>query len=135
MRVESPSSPRERRSVSTVCRSIISMRDSNFIKKDEKHIPHFRRTALFTSGGGIPEGKVGAQHSPRDVHSILMLESAATSERVLYEFTYNSETNGDGVKMFNSDECVRVEHLRPHAPSEMWTPALPRPRWFHHVPV
>ena len=51
------------------------------------------------------------------------LEPAAPSERVLYEFTYNSETNGDGVKMFNSDECVRVEHLRPHAPSEMWTPA------------
>ena len=27
-------------------------------------------------------------------------EHAATSERVLHEFTYNSETNGDGVKMF-----------------------------------
>ena len=34
----------ERRSVSTVRRLIISMRDSNFIKKDEKYIPHFRRT-------------------------------------------------------------------------------------------
>ena len=32
-------------------------------QKDEKHIPHFRRTALFTSGGGIPEGKEGEQSS------------------------------------------------------------------------
>ena len=63
MRVESPSSPRERCSVSAVRRSIISMRDSNFIKKDEKNIPHFRRTALFPSGGGKPEGKVGEQYS------------------------------------------------------------------------
>ena len=39
------------------------MRDSNFIKKDEKYIPHFRRTELFTSGGGIPEGKEGEQYS------------------------------------------------------------------------
>ena len=29
-----------------------------------------------------------------------MLEYAAHSERMLHEFTYNSETNGDGVKMF-----------------------------------
>ena len=36
----------ERRSVYSVRRSIISMRDSNSIKKDETHIPHFRRTAL-----------------------------------------------------------------------------------------
>ena len=70
MRVESPSSPRERCSVNTVRRSIISMRYLNFIKKDEKHIPHFRRTELFPSGGGKPEGKVGEQYSPRDVHSI-----------------------------------------------------------------
>ena len=76
------------------------MRNSNFIKKDEKYIPHFRRTALFPSGGGMPEGKEGEQHSPRDVHFILTSESAAPSERVLHEFTYNSETNGDGVKMF-----------------------------------
>ena len=38
------------------------MRDSNFIKKDEKHIPHFRRINLFPSGGGKPEGKVGVQY-------------------------------------------------------------------------
>ena len=68
--------------------------------------------------------KEGEQYSHvRDVHPISRLSTHATSERVLHEFTYNSETNGDGVKMFNSDECVRVEHLRPHAPSEMWTPA------------
>ena len=71
------------------------MRDSNFIKKDEKYIPHFRRTELFTSGGGIPEGKEGEQHSPRDVQPVLNSEHAALSERVLHEFTYNSETNGD----------------------------------------
>ena len=47
----------------TVRRSIIFMRDSNFIKKDEKHTPHFRRTALFPSGGGKPEGKEGEQYS------------------------------------------------------------------------
>ena len=96
MRVESHSSPRERCSVSTVRRSIISMRDSNSIKMDEKYIPHFRRTELFPSGGGTPEGKVGEQHSPRDVHFILTPEHAAPSERVLHEFAYNSETNGDG---------------------------------------
>ena len=39
------------------------MRDSNSIKKDEKYIPHFRRTELFPSGGGIPEGKEGEQYS------------------------------------------------------------------------
>ena len=47
---------------------------------------------------------------------ILTLEHDALSARVLHEFTYNSETNGDGVKMFNSDVPVLVEHLRPHAP-------------------
>ena len=79
------------------------MRDSNFIKKDEKYIPHFRRTALFPSGGGIPEGKEGEQYSRvRDVHPVLIFNHAAPYERVLHEFAYNSETNGDGVKMFPS---------------------------------
>ena len=73
----------------------------NPIKKDEKYIPHFRRTALFPSGGGTPEGKEGEQYSNvRDVHPVLTSEPAAPSERVLHEFAYNSETNGDGVKMF-----------------------------------
>ena len=73
------------------------MRDSNFIKKDEKHIPHFRRTAHLPSGGGIPEGKEGEQYfHVKDVHSILTPEHAVPSEWVLHEFTYNSETNGDG---------------------------------------
>ena len=76
------------------------MRNSNFFKKNEKYIPHFRRTALFTSGGGIPEGKEGEQYSPRDVHFILTSEHDALSARVLHDFAYNSETNGDGVKMF-----------------------------------
>ena len=78
------------------------MRDSNSIKKNEKYIPHVRGTALFTSGGGIPEGKEGEQYfHVRDVHPISRLSTHAASERVLHEFTYNSETNGDGVKMFN----------------------------------
>ena len=86
----------ERCSVSTVRRSIISMRDSNFIKKDEKYIPHFRRIALFSSGGGTPEGKVGGTTFPARRTPYFTFELAATSERVLHEFTYNSETNGDG---------------------------------------
>ena len=77
------------------------MRDSIFIKKDEKHIPHFRRTELFPSGGGKPEGKEGVQYvHVRDVHHVLIFEPAAPYEWVLHEFAYNSETNGDGVKMF-----------------------------------
>ena len=32
-------------------------------QKDKKYIPHFRRSELFTSGGGMPEGKEGEQHS------------------------------------------------------------------------
>ena len=31
---------------------------------------------------------------------VRIFNHAAHSERVLHEFTYNSETNGDGVKMF-----------------------------------
>ena len=101
VRVESPSSPRERRSVSTVRRSIISMRDSNSIKKSEKHIPHFRRTELFPSGGGKPEGKEGEQYSHvRGRALYFTFEHAVPSDRALHECAYNSETNGDGVKMF-----------------------------------
>ena len=32
---------------------------------------------------------------------LFIFEPDATSERALHEFAYNSETNGDGVKMFN----------------------------------
>ena len=39
------------------------------------YIPHFRRIALFPSGGGIPEGKVGEQYSHvRDVHYIFTIK-------------------------------------------------------------
>ncbi len=77
------------------------MRDSNFIKKDEKHIPHFRRTELFPSGGGKPEGKEGEQYSHvRGRTPVFIFEPAVPSERVLHECAYNSETNGDRVKMF-----------------------------------
>ena len=45
-------------------------------QNDEKFIPHFRRTELFPSGGGIPEGKEGEQYSNvRDAHSILRLST------------------------------------------------------------
>ena len=77
------------------------MRDSNYIKKDEKYIPHFRRTELFPSGGGKPEGKEGEQYSPVRGRALCpTFEHDVPSERVLHEFAYNSETNGDGVKMF-----------------------------------
>ena len=35
-----------------------------------------------------------------DVHPVLIFNHDAPYERVLHEFAYNSETNGDGVKMF-----------------------------------
>ena len=73
------------------------MGDSNFIKKDEKYIPHFRGTALFPSGGGIPEGKEGEQYfHVRGRTPVFIYEPAAPYEWVLHEFAYNSETNGDG---------------------------------------
>ena len=53
------------------------------------------------SGGGKPEGKEGEQYSHvRGRTPVFIFEPVAPSERVLHEFTYNSETNGDGVKMF-----------------------------------
>ena len=60
------------------------MRDSKFIKKDEKYIPHFRRTELFPSGGGKPEGKEGEQYSHVRVRTpVFIFEPAVPSERVL----------------------------------------------------
>ena len=41
-----------------------------------------------------------------NVHFILTSEHAAPSARALHEFAYNSETNGDGVKMFKLG-CIR----------------------------
>ena len=64
------------------------MRDPNFIKKDEKYIPHFRRTELFPSGGGKPEGKEGEQYSHvRGRTPVFTFEPAATSERASYART------------------------------------------------
>ena len=79
MRVESPSSPHERRLVSIVRRLIISMRNLNFIKKDEKYIPHFMRIVPYSEWGRSPEGEEGEQHSPRDVHSIPASEHDVSS--------------------------------------------------------
>ena len=45
-------------------------------QNDEKFIPHFRRTELFPSGGGKPEGKEGEQYSHvGDVHLIPRLST------------------------------------------------------------
>ena len=53
------------------------------------------------SGGGKPEGKEGEQHSHVSGRTPnFPIEPAVPSERVLHECAYNSETNGDGVKMF-----------------------------------
>ena len=45
------SSARAGFSVSTVRRSIMSVRDSNFFSRGGKLVPHFRRTALFRTRG------------------------------------------------------------------------------------
>ena len=50
--------------------------------------------------GGNPQEGGNQYFHVKDVHSILTPEHAALSARVLNEFAYNSETNGDGVKMF-----------------------------------
>ena len=71
------------------------MRNLNFIKKDEKYIPHFRRIVPYSEWGRSPEGEEGEQHSPRDVHSISRLNTTYPLSNV-FEFAYNSETNGDG---------------------------------------
>ena len=70
---------------------------------------------------------------------------------MLFEFAYNSETNGDGAKMFKCGHSLPTfEHLRPQAPPQVGTPDaapaenqgfspgdpdLPRPHWFQCVPV
>ena len=56
-------------------------------QKDEKYIPHFRRTELFTSGGGKPEGKEGEQHFPARRALYFTFEPAAPSKRVSYART------------------------------------------------
>ena len=54
----------------------------------KKYIPHFRRTELFSSGGGVPEGRRGEQHSHvRGRTPVFIFEPAATSERVSYART------------------------------------------------
>ena len=65
----------------------------------KKLVPHFRRSELYFEWGRSPEGEVGEQHSPRDVHPISRLNTTYPLSNV-FEFTYNSETNGDGAEMF-----------------------------------
>ena len=84
----------------------------------------------------------------------VLFEHALSFECVLFEFTYNSETNGDGAKMSNEgqtcpslDICApkphrkyfrRVPLMQPHMKNQRFScgdPDLPRPHWFQHVPV
>ena len=76
------------------------MRDSKSIKKDETHIPHFRRIVPYSEWGRKARREGGGTTFPAGRALYFTFEHDAPSERVLYEFTYNSETNGDGVKMF-----------------------------------
>ena len=76
------------------------MRDPNFIKNDEKYIPHFRRIVPYSEWGRKARREGGGATFPARRTPHFTLEPAALSARVLYECAYNSETNGDGVKMF-----------------------------------
>ena len=119
----------ERRSVYSVRRSIISMRYLNFIKKDEKSIPHFRRIALFPSGGGKPEGKEGEQHSPRDVHSIPRLSPMKPTGRG------QSILQCQRIALYTEEKEGEQHSLRDaHSISPPSTPPPPRRR-FASVPL
>ena len=48
-------------------------------------------------GEEYPKGRRGNNtHMSWDVHPVLIFNHPAPSERVLHEFAYNFETNGDG---------------------------------------
>ena len=76
----------------------------------------------------FPEGLEGEQHSPRDVHFISRLSTPQPPSECCMSSRKTPKQTGTGLnptentfggdpeKMFNSDESVRVEHLRPHAP-------------------
>ena len=77
------------------------MRDPNFIKNDEKYIPHFRRIVPYSEWGRKARREGGGATLPCQGRTPYpTFEYDALSARVLYECAYNSETNGDGVKMF-----------------------------------
>ena len=62
------------------------MRDSNSIKKNEKYIPHFRRSELYFEWGRSPEGEEGEQYSHvRGRAPYPTFEPATPSERVLFD--------------------------------------------------
>ena len=69
-------------------------------QKDEKYIPHFRRIVPYSEWGRKARREGGGATFPARRAPYFAFEPAAPSEQVLHEFTYNSETNGDGVKMF-----------------------------------
>ena len=76
------------------------MRDPNFIKNDEKYIPHFRMIVPYSEWGRKARREGGGATFPARRAPYFTFEHDALSARVLYECAYNSETNGDGVKMF-----------------------------------
>ena len=54
-------------------------------------------TCCDAAGEEYPKGRRGNNtHMSWDVHPVLIFNHPAPSERVLHEFAYNFETNGDG---------------------------------------
>ena len=69
---------------------------------DEKYIPHFRRIVPYSEWGRKARREGGGTTLPCQGRAPYpTLEHAEPYERVSHELAYNSETNGDGVKMFN----------------------------------
>ena len=103
------------------------MRYLNFIKMDEKHIPHFRRTELFTSGGGIPEGKEGEQHSHvRDVNSISHLSTTKPAGRGYNTPMLKDGTFHDAGEAKNARGERKAAPLAPRVKSEISRAGVPR---------
>ena len=96
------------------------MRDSNFIKKDEKYIPHFRRIVPYSEWGRNTRREGGGATFPARRKLYFTFGHAATSERVLHECAYNSETIGDGVpagKIFDFSRGARERQPRGENPA------------------
>ena len=117
MRVESPSSPHERRSVSTVRRLNKRVRDSNYFKRSfhkganrafmKKLVPHFRRSELYFEWGRSPEGEEGEQYSPRDVYSISRLITPNTPSECYLSFRL-TDPEGATIKARGGGTAPRV---------------------------
>ena len=113
---------------------LVKFKSKSRILGDGKPIP---------SGGGVPEGRRGSVTPMSEDGSWFYIlrvrralrasapEPAVQPVRVVYEFAFNSETNGDGAKMFNGGQDMpAVEHLRAQTPSKMGPPLCPVPVGF-----